>query len=373
MSAKAAGQQPPLGVSKEPIETRGAAKKEREDPSVPLFYRDRVVKALALVKDPPPDWKKEDCYSKMYVKKTSFYRFANLEKQGQLVYEKISTRNGRPSYLTEEAKQELYDEVTRLSLNLEAPPDYKIFYELVVAQIQAAAFNKLAEVAPAKTFMKCLKKELFVVVPHACLKNEQRRKQFENVRNALSFAAALHAYMQRQISLDMWCSFDDVTVLLNPGDKPKVITTKTAQQILHYQNISVSTNDTKDQRRVITFSALIAPDGSCLARMAKISDRLFKDYISSPGIFSFGEGEQKLHVVLTHPTLKDSKLYEKIFKKVIIPAALAHQERHEKASTQGLEHFESSEEQSQGHSSAAPPCARTRKERLMGADCSGLI
>jgi hypothetical protein len=94
MSAKAAGQQPPSVDSKEFVETRAAAKQEREHPSVPPFYRDRVVKALALLKNRPPGWRKMDCYENMYVKSTSFYRFQTMEKLGQLVYENISTRSG---------------------------------------------------------------------------------------------------------------------------------------------------------------------------------------------------------------------------------------------------------------------------------------
>jgi hypothetical protein len=94
--------------------------------------------------------------------------------------------------LTEEAKQELYDEVTLRSLHLVSPPDYKIFYELVVAQIQAIAFNQLAVVSPGRTYMATLKKELFVVIPHDRWGIRSMQGQIDAILHTLNAWAKKH-------------------------------------------------------------------------------------------------------------------------------------------------------------------------------------
>jgi hypothetical protein len=210
----------------------------------------------------------------------------------------------------------------------------------------------LTEIQPSKSYMKQLTR-LFIVVPQAAEKNASRLKQFENIRNSLSLTAALHSHTRRNLSLDMWCSFDDVSVYLEHGKKPRVLTTKKAQKLLGLMNLSVSTESQKTQRRMITFNCMIAPDGSLLSRVAKISDHSFLDRKTVPGLFHFGEGRMKLNVILVHPKLPDPVLYTALYKRILIPAAVEHRAQMEGAASLGLREIQVSSQ-----STTASQCAR---------------
>jgi hypothetical protein len=310
--------------------SRKQAKEEAMDPSVPEDYSDAVLKAIQLYKGygegHPDGWLLEDCYLNMGIKKTSFFKFLKLHNEDMLEKESINSASGRSRLLSEEAKQELYDEVERLSLDLRSVKSGPPFLKMVVEKIRSEATNRLVEFTPSSSYMRKLTK-LFLVVDKACVKNKARLKAYENIRNALGIAAAVHAYQHMGLSPHMWTSFDDVSVYLNNNEKPRVITTKRAQEFLATQKLSVSTDDENVQKRMITFNCLIACDGSLLSKVAKISDRLFVDYKLRPGMFSFGEGERKMYVVLAHPDLPDGDLYRGILKSIILPAAVKYRER----------------------------------------------
>jgi hypothetical protein len=153
--------------------------------------------------------------------------------------------------LSEEATLELYHDVEEKSLDLKAVKAGPIFLDMVRAKIKSEARNQLVDsehFTPSATYIAKLIK-LFVVINKASIKNKSRRKAFEDVRNSLLLSAAAYSYDLRGLSLYMWTSFDDVSVYLNNFEKPRVLTTKKAQQILAAQKISVSTGDDEAQRR----------------------------------------------------------------------------------------------------------------------------
>jgi hypothetical protein len=347
-------------VGRETEEARLAADREAAFPAVPEGYEDRVRKAILLYENydeqHPFGWKREDCYLAMGLKKSAFFLYRKQAAEEALVVPKEQPKAGRQRLLSEEATQELYDYVQEKSLDLKAVETGPIFLQLVVKKIQSEGTNQLAEIIPSKSYMKMLVR-LFTVVDSPVAKNAGRLKQFENVRNSLSLCAAVHSHTQRDLSLDMWCSFDDVSVYLEAGRKPKVLTTKKAQKMLSARNLNVSYEGEENQKRMITFNCMIAADGSLLSRVVKIADRCFTKHTKVPGLYEFGDGRKKLHVILAHPSLPDTVLYTALFKRILVPAALAHRKRMEDALELELTEIQvKSQESSQ--LSAASACSR---------------
>ncbi|KAJ1416358.1 hypothetical protein B484DRAFT_401199 [Ochromonadaceae sp. CCMP2298] len=314
---------------------------------VPQTYVERVRKAVNLAKDLPKGWEVKHCYQRIEVGRTKFFIYRDLDKQGLLTSDIIAGKSGRPLLLSLEAKQELHDYVEQRFLHLKGVKKGNEYWNCVVDKIKSTAVNELNEVTPSLSWMQKLTKELFWEVPQADIKNDSRINQFENVRNALSLAAMLHGYILRGTDLLCWTSFDDFSVLLNGDDKPTVITTKAAVKFLNLLNLSLSTHHNKEKRRVITFNCLIAADGSCLTRIAKIKDNKFTEYKKEPRIIPIGTGERKFFVVLVHTTMKDSDLYVAILSTIILPAAEVYRLRLEQEDTAEMESVHHSQSQSQ--------------------------
>jgi hypothetical protein len=250
-----AGEDLQFSISTTGMQSRGSIAQEDKSPSIPDDECQRVFKTIALhegfSEKHPDGWTREDCYKHMGLGKTTFYRFLKIHKEGTLTQEGILNTGGRPPLLSEEATQELYHEVEQKSLDLRAVKAGPIFLDMVRAKIRSEAPNQLVNsehFTPSPTYIAKLAK-LFVVINKASIKNKSRLKAFEDVCNSLSLCAAVYSYDLRGMSLYMWTSFDDVLVYLNNFEKPRVLTTKKAQQILAAQKISVSTGDDEAQRR----------------------------------------------------------------------------------------------------------------------------
>jgi hypothetical protein len=171
--------------------SRSLTKAEQENLSVPDTYPEKVAKAVRLYQNYPAGvpaaWRRKDCYLERGVKKTAFFGFLAEAEAGDVQVSDVLSKGGRPRLLTEEALQELYDEVQEKSLNLKSVKAGPPFYKMTVEKMQSCAKNQLAEIAPSKTYMKELVK-MFTVVDNADEKNKSRLKQFENIRNGLSSA-----------------------------------------------------------------------------------------------------------------------------------------------------------------------------------------
>ena len=89
----------------------------------------------------------------------------------------------------------------------------------------------------------------------ADVKSDSRLKAFKNIRNQVSCAAVMKFIFQT-VHYSMFSSCDDVSILVNKMDdiKPKVILPKEAIEFLHAHHISVSTDGTQEQQRMITFN-----------------------------------------------------------------------------------------------------------------------
>ncbi|KAJ1386296.1 hypothetical protein B484DRAFT_440304, partial [Ochromonadaceae sp. CCMP2298] len=168
---------------------------------VPLTYEERVRKAMVLYDAPPEGWTLKDCYKRIDVGRSKFIKYMRLEAEGILTQEKINGKAGRPLYLSDQAKQELHDEVPRRSLSLKSVKQGSIFYNLVADKIQSLAFNELAEIKLSEFWLYKLIAELFTVIPQADIKNDARLKAFENICNPLSLCAMVHSYEQRGANL----------------------------------------------------------------------------------------------------------------------------------------------------------------------------
>jgi hypothetical protein len=109
-------------------------------------------------------------------------------------------------------------------------------------------------------------------------------------------------------------SSDDVSSLLNKWDKPKLISTAEAQEILRQHNISVSVTEDLSKQRVITFNFTFSGGFKHTCKAVKIFDRNFP--WERPRVFRMGNG---LYYLLYHPSTNESIVAVYLYQLCIIP------------------------------------------------------
>ena len=151
------------------------------------------------------------------------------------------------------------------------------------------------------------------------VKAKARQKAFLNLRNPLSLCASLTVVSQ-EVDSELFFSSDDVSILVNGWDKPTVITTKEAQNILNEQNISISTTEDSAKRRVIVFNFTISKHGNLICSVIKLYDSNFVDFRKKPKVYKL---EEKMYVMLCHPDISDGLIQLWMYKLCIIPDAIS--------------------------------------------------
>lgn len=155
-----------------------------------------------------------------------------------------------------------------------------------IRQLKAPTVTNLPH---RNTLSKYVKKSEALVIQKADLKPKSRKPALENIRNQLSYCAMQHV-LQKHVRKELIFSSDDVSVLINQFDKPKVLTTKEAMNHLAAHNLGVSTTSVeKLQERVATFNCTISADFELLCKIIKIVDKEFFAYKNRPAIFYMGD------------------------------------------------------------------------------------
>lgn len=186
--------------------------------------------------------------------------------------------------------------------------------------IQAIAKNPFCATAhqlSKQTLEKAISSVPSLVVRYADIKTSARVAAYQNVRNHLSLCACVR-YLLSIMDSELFFSSDDVSLLINDKEKPKVLTTIDAIAHLQRHNIGVSTLEDVQKRRVVTFNITISPVGTVVCAVMKFCDRTFIDLKNVPKVFAIS---QRFFVMLYHPSLSETVVAEYQYRLCIIPCA----------------------------------------------------
>jgi len=178
---------------------------------------------------------------------------------------------------------------------------------------KAKTDSKQKDVISRTTLWKYKKQLELTYVDAADVKSVSRTKQFEDIKNPMSLCGVLQ-YLSDIVQPEHYYSSDDVSVLLNGWEKPRVVTTKEAQKFMADQNLGVSATEAEQQRRVLTFNVTIAADGTLASAVAKVRDHELIDFKEQPAIFDVGDG---FFVCCCHTSCPEEVVSTHIYRKCI--------------------------------------------------------
>jgi len=237
-----------------------------------------------------------------------------------------SKKVGRKRILSEEGIKKVHSVLTDKSLHLVAPTEGVEFDKVILKEINHhTSNNSLVEsdsINVSRSTMLRIKKSIKSISVIGDIKSKKRKTEYENIRNPLSLCAVLDSVFDI-VEPELFFSSDDVSVLLNGWDKPKVITTLEAKQIMDELNIGVSITEEVKKRRVITFNITVQGNNRSPCMVIKIIDKMFTEYKSKPKVFNMSNG---LYVLLASNELSDTTVTEYMYKKCIVVEALKCQE-----------------------------------------------
>lgn len=235
-------------------------------------------------------------------------------------------KRGRPNKISEEKLEGVLDAVdlrTRHFNAVKAEGELDHLLKEAAVETDPNIKNAIAKKAKkdskkkdviGRTTLWAYKKKLELVsVSGANVKSVARTKQFEDIKNPMSLCGVLQ-YLSDIVQPEHYYSSDDVSVLLNGWDKPKVVTTKEAQKFMQDQNLGVSVTEAEQQRRVLTFNVTIAADGTLASAVAKVRDHEFLDYKEEPAVFDVGDG---FFVCCCHTSCPEEVVATYIYRKCI--------------------------------------------------------
>jgi hypothetical protein len=241
-------------------------------------------------------------------------------------------------------------------------------YDLMVDVLRSEHANNTYVTAKhfsiAKTTMrKYMKKMQLKIVENADIKSFARQRAYQDIRNPMTLCAA-REYLSQQVLDEHIFSTDDVSVVLNKWDKPAVITTKAAQEILQKQHIGVSITEEEKKRRVVTFNATVAGDGTTPCVVIKICDKKFTDLKEKPVIHNMGDG---LFVALYHGDLSGRVLTTEIYKKCILRTCESKRTQAEQRDLGGVKSSIVHSQSSAGQASQGNSNDNAHSHKLMAA------
>jgi hypothetical protein len=184
-----------------------------------------------------------------------------------------------------------------------------------------------------------LKQRLDVDVAGSEKKALRRLEAFSNIRNNISLTAMIDS-VYKIVDPSLYFSSDDVSILAGQTEKVKVLVTKEAKETLKKHNTGISISEEEKKRRVVTFNNTIAADGELICSVIIFRDRLFTDY-PQPVIFPM---EPKIFVLLVDYNCDDKIVYEKMYKKCIIPSVMNRRNELISAEEKGLQELLSESE-----------------------------
>lgn len=247
-----------------------------------------------------------------------FFRFRkNLGQEIQSV--------GRPSVISTSGINKLKKQVEKASMELQALSKAQIFEAAskIIHLEQGGSsetFFLNDNIMCPKTFRKILKESQFVE-RKADIKSTSRQQQHHDMRNSLSLCALIETAFEC-VQPSLFFSSDDVSLLLNEFDKPKVMTTKECCDLLEQHNTGVSVTENLQKQRTITMSFTIDVE-NLVCTVIKIKDNKFTDLNKQPRIFQIETG---LFVMLCHPDVSNDFINQCQYRWCIIPTVIKRRE-----------------------------------------------
>ncbi len=234
----------------------------------------------------------------------------------------------------------------RMNAVVDGKPLMDVFKEVMVTgQNNRHVLPKVS----AKTVQKYTRKQAAYAVEGA-IKTSARFSAVNNIRTPIALISTLD-YVLKRVSPECFFSSDDTSVLVHEHEKPRVITTKLAQDYLAKHNLNVSTVEDVEQQRVITYSLTISGDNKLVCTVIKIVDKLFPEYSEKPFV---AEVEPGLFVMLYGPSCLDVCVNLYMYQLCIIPSCEAERQRVCELNLRGLVQLNLSTD-SQPLDGAVPP------------------
>lgn len=267
---------------------------------------------------------------------------------------------GRPPRISAEKLSAIRNEVDVSSRELDAYESHQLNQLLLNAAIEElpTCNNTIAtealklnsdEVMSRSTLWNYKQKLKVDEVSGADVKSIARQKAFLDLRNPLSLCAVLKVIFE-EVSPTNFLSSDDVSVMLNSWDKPKVITTREAKEWLASHNIGVSKTEAEQQRRMIQFNFTAAGDGDLVCSIAKIADHNFTEFKDEPAVFDVGG---QFYVMLYHTSTPAEVVAKNMYLKCIQRCGQAHRDAALEKDLGGLERARVEFSQSTAQSSSS--------------------
>lgn len=217
--------------------------------------------------------------------------------------------------LSENGVAKLEKRLTDRALELDAPKADGEMQKLFLDAIKEEAphtYVSQQNIDP-KTLKSYLDKMDAKGVENADVKNPSRSKAFKDIRTPMSLVDVLESLQGQVLDLDRnFFSSDDVAIYANDTDKPTVIATRRAIDILKEHNLAPSTTESLDQKRVITFNCTISGEFQLVCTVIKFADRNFLEFKENPRVYRLNE--EGLYVMLHHPSLDDTLLNALMYK-----------------------------------------------------------
>ena len=255
-------------------------------------------------------WNKKDCYTKAGINSRTLDDAIKRKNSGGSIHASI----GPPIKITPELAAEVNILVTERSKKLDAVLNLtqKQGISDVVNEIRRMNQSNTRAVPHnlSKSSLQKLERMAQIDVNIGTLKNQTRESAFDNIRTALSAAAAID-FVSRTCSAHPYMMFssDDVSILLNAWDssqKPKVLSTKEAKTFLQAHETGVATRLPVQGQRMLTFHITIWYRGA-ICTIRKFCDKQFKFrrgykvIVLSDGqyciLYNFGLDEVLLNIV----------------------------------------------------------------------------
>jgi hypothetical protein len=330
-----------------------------EHPPIAGTDAERCADAMRYYHEERLGWSVLTICEKAGISKTSFYKAKKHETDP--LQPAVVGKQKKP-FLSEAAFTKLEARVTKISLKISAPESTVQFLKLTKEVMREEAGNEFLDWEFSATWLRKLKQR-FLVFDKADKKSPSRVKAFEVIRNPVSLCALLWSLFRRGLDPELIYSSDDVSVLLNRmNDKPQVITTKVAKELLQEQNIGISAQVKEQKQRVVCFNLTISSMGCLICKVLKFADRKFTAFREKPKVIELQDSNtEKLYVMFYEYGMEDKVVEETMYRKCIEPEILAHRKSvqkrgfHEVESSQGSSAAESTAPVAPAASAAAAP------------------
>mmetsp|Transcript_16093 Transcript_16093/g.15450 ORF Transcript_16093/g.15450 Transcript_16093/m.15450 type:complete len:669 (+) Transcript_16093:53-2059(+) len=245
---------------------------------------------------------------------------------------------GRTPKLNAADLQEILNDVTKASLNLDTMDDNDLKLRMQHQMLKNQGFNtnaSLSLVSISDTTFRNYKELMEVTSRRGKIKPESRNETYLNIRNAISKASGLTA-LARVCPLENMHSTDEVGIFLfgwhTSSKKPKLVSSREADEFLRKNNISLSSTEHADQQRVAHIGATLqAHTGSLTCYYIRITDSNFPIIYQADGttpkpkVFLLDK-ETNFYAIFCNPAVTSTIAEDYIGRLIVLPAIVKAQE-----------------------------------------------